>query len=70
MINFVQNIRPRRAPRQLRRRIKPQGLKRQYAPVPGAEETYITPYFRRLVNRRRAANRSARLARRRNRQRS
>lgn len=66
MINFVQNLRPRRAFKKVRR-INPTGLKRQYAPVPGAPEGFHTPYFAKVLKRRRAAARSARLARKRNR---
>lgn len=67
MINFVRNIRPRTRVFKKQRRINPVGLKRQYAPVPGAPETYSTPWFVKARNRRRAATRSATLARKRNR---
>lgn len=67
MITFSRTDRPKRRVVKKARRIKPQGLKRQYAPVPGAQETYRTPWFAKKVKRDRAATRSARLARKRNR---
>lgn len=68
-MSFLSNtiIRKRKRVFKKRKRIDPTGIKKQYAPVPGAPLTYHTPWFAKARKRRRAADKVARLSRARNR---